>query len=142
MPPHSLVLSFIGACLLWVDGLASTPAAHWRRIRWPPAPLWRHTLQRRGGAEWSAAEWIKNGPGQRAGRDFRRGCGTRGDYSGGRIRWPMPALAIGIIAGAVCYWMVTRVKAIFGMMTRWMLSASTGRAAQLERCSPASSLNS
>src|SRR5207245_7972596 len=27
---------------------------------------------------------------------------------------PMPALAIGIIAEAVCYWMVTKVKAIFG----------------------------
>ena len=27
---------------------------------------------------------------------------------------PMPALAIGFVAGAFCYWMVTRVKAIFG----------------------------
>src|SRR4030088_1551801 len=27
---------------------------------------------------------------------------------------PMPALAIGFIAGAFCYWTVTRVKAIFG----------------------------
>src|SRR5437879_8595073 len=26
----------------------------------------------------------------------------------------MPALAIGIIAGAACYWMVTKVKALFG----------------------------
>jgi Amt family ammonium transporter len=26
----------------------------------------------------------------------------------------MPALAIGFIAGALCYWMVTKVKAIFG----------------------------
>src|SRR6266480_4433949 len=27
---------------------------------------------------------------------------------------PMPALAIGLIAGVVCYWMVTKVKTIFG----------------------------
>src|SRR5213595_1275741 len=27
---------------------------------------------------------------------------------------PMPALAIGLMAGVVCYWMVTKVKAIFG----------------------------
>jgi Amt family ammonium transporter len=27
---------------------------------------------------------------------------------------PMPALVIGLVAGAFCYWMVTRVKAIFG----------------------------
>jgi Amt family ammonium transporter len=27
---------------------------------------------------------------------------------------PMPALAIGFIAGIVCYWMVTKVKSIFG----------------------------
>jgi len=26
----------------------------------------------------------------------------------------MPALVIGLIAGVVCYWMVTKVKAIFG----------------------------
>src|SRR6202045_1765683 len=26
----------------------------------------------------------------------------------------MPALIIGLVAGAFCYWMVTRVKAIFG----------------------------
>ena len=26
----------------------------------------------------------------------------------------MPALAIGVVAGAFCYWMVTKVKAIFG----------------------------
>ena len=27
---------------------------------------------------------------------------------------PMPALAIGFVAGLVCYWMVTKVKSIFG----------------------------
>ena len=27
---------------------------------------------------------------------------------------PMPALIIGLVAGAFCYWTVTRVKAIFG----------------------------
>ena len=27
---------------------------------------------------------------------------------------PMPALVIGVIAGSFCYWMVTKVKAIFG----------------------------
>jgi Amt family ammonium transporter len=27
---------------------------------------------------------------------------------------PMPALVIGLIAGMLCYWMVTKVKAIFG----------------------------
>src|ERR1700687_816234 len=36
MPPHSLVLSFIGACLLWVgwDGLDLMPGARWLRTDW------------------------------------------------------------------------------------------------------------
>ena len=38
-PPHSVVLSFVGACLLWVGWLASTRAPRWRPTDWRPRPL-------------------------------------------------------------------------------------------------------
>jgi len=88
MPPHSLVLSLSApACCGW-DGLDQRRqrtgvefAGHQR--------LCGDTLcSGRGGAKLECGGVDQERPGQRAGRDFRRGCGTRGDYSSGRIRWP------------------------------------------------------
>ena len=41
---------------------------------------------------------------------------------------PMPALVIGLVAGSVCYWMVTNVKACSGTTMRWTRSACMARA--------------
>src|SRR6202162_5161659 len=62
MPPHSLVLSFIGACLLWVgwfgfnagSALASSPLA-------TSAFVATHFAAAAAALSWSVAEWIKNG---------------------------------------------------------------------------------
>ena len=47
MPPHSLVLSFIGACLLWVGWFGFNAGSALGAIRWPPAPLSTRTSPRR-----------------------------------------------------------------------------------------------
>ncbi len=49
-----------------------------------------------------------------AGWYLRRGCRSRGHYSGAGFVGPMPALVIGLIAGLFCYCMVAKVKAWFG----------------------------
>src|SRR6202790_3909900 len=62
MPPHSLVLSFIGACLLWVgwfgfnagSALASNGLAS-------SAFVVTHFAAASAALAWSAAEWLKNG---------------------------------------------------------------------------------
>ena len=94
MPPHSLVLSFIGACLLWVgwfgfnagSALASNGLAS-QRIR--GHAFWRSSSGdglEPGGVD---QEWQS----ERAGCHFRGGRRTRSNHSGGRdlsarcLRW-------------------------------------------------------
>jgi len=115
MPPHSLVLSFIGACLLWVgwfgfnagSALASSSLA-------TSAFVATHFGAAAAALSWSAAEWIKNGRASALGAISGAVAGLVAITPAAGFVGPMPALAIGLIAGAVCYWMVTKVKAVFG----------------------------
>ena len=115
MPPHSLVLSFIGACLLWVgwfgfnagSALASNSLA-------TSAFVATHFAAAAAALSWSAAEWIKNGRASALGAISGAVAGLVAITPAAGFVAPMPALAIGFIAGAFCYWMVTKAKAIFG----------------------------
>jgi ammonium transporter, Amt family len=114
MPPHSLVLSFIGACLLWVgwfgfnagSALASNGLAS-------SAFVATHFAAASAALAWSAAEWFKNGRASALGAISGAVAGLVAITPAAGFVGPMPALAIGVAAGAFCYWMVTKVKAIF-----------------------------
>ena len=115
MPPHSMVLSFIGACLLWVgwfgfnagSALASNSLA-------TSAFVATHFAAAAAALSWSAAEWVKNGRASALGAISGAVAGLVAITPAAGFVAPMPALIIGLVAGACCYWMVTRVKAIFG----------------------------
>jgi len=115
MPPHSLVLSFIGACLLWVgwfgfnagSALASNALA-------TSAFVATHFATAAAALSWSAAEWIKNGRASALGAISGAVAGLVAITPASGFVGPMPALAIGFIAGVVCYLMVTKVKMMFG----------------------------
>ncbi len=115
MPPHSLVLSFIGACLLWVgwfgfnagSALASNSLAS-------SAFVATHFGAAAAALSWSAAEWIRNGRCSALGAISGAVAGLVAITPAAGFVGPMPALVIGLAAGALCYWMVTKVKAIFG----------------------------
>jgi len=115
MPPHSLVLSFIGACLLWVgwfgfnagSALAAGSLAS-------SAFVATHFGAAAAALSWSAAEWIKNGKASALGAISGAVAGLVAITPAAGFVGPMPALVIGLAAGAFCYFMVTRVKAIFG----------------------------
>jgi Amt family ammonium transporter len=114
MPPHSLVLSFIGACLLWVgwfgfnagSALASNGLAS-------SAFVATHFAAASAALAWSAAEWLKNGHASALGAISGAVAGLVAITPAAGFVGPMPALVIGVCAGAFCYWMVTKVKAIF-----------------------------
>jgi Amt family ammonium transporter len=115
MPPHSLVLSFIGACLLWVgwfgfnagSALASNALA-------TSAFVATHFASAAAALSWSAAEWIRNGKASALGAISGAVAGLVAITPAAGFVAPMPALLIGIAAGVICYLMVTRVKALFG----------------------------
>src|SRR5262249_60781117 len=63
---------------------------------------------------WSLAEWITNGQASGLGAISGAVAGLVAITPAAGFVGPMPALVIGFVAGAFCYFMVTRVKAIFG----------------------------
>src|SRR5271170_6236608 len=115
MPPHSLVLSFIGACLLWVgwfgfnagSALASNGLAS-------SAFVATHFAAATAALSWSAAEWIKNGKPSALGAISGAVAGLVAITPAAGFVGPMPALVIGLAAGLFCYCMVTKVKGVFG----------------------------
>ena len=115
MPPHSLTLSFIGACLLWVgwfgfnagSALAASSLA-------TSAFVATHFATAAAAISWSLAEWLKNGRPSALGAISGAVAGLVAITPASGFVAPMPALAIGFIAGLVCYFMVTKIKSIFG----------------------------
>jgi ammonium transporter, Amt family len=115
MPPHNLVLSFIGACLLWVgwfgfnagSALASNSLA-------TSAFVATHFGAAAAALSWSLAEWLKNGRASALGAISGAVAGLVAITPAAGFVGPMPALVIGFIAGIVCFLMVTKFKAMFG----------------------------
>ena len=113
MPPHSVVLSFIGACLLWVGWFGfNAGSALAAGTLATSAFVATHFGAAAAAIGWSAAEWIK-GRRSGAGRDLGSVAGLVAITPASGFVTPMSALWIGLIAGAFCY-MVVKVKSIFG----------------------------
>jgi Amt family ammonium transporter len=114
-PPHSMVLSFIGACLLWVGwfgfNAGSAVAASGLATS---AFVATHFAAAAAAVSWSIAEWIHNGKPSALGAISGAVAGLVVITPASGFVQPMPALLIGLIAGFFCFFMVIKVKAIFG----------------------------
>jgi ammonium transporter, Amt family len=115
MPPHSVVLSFIGACLLWVGwfGFNAGSALAAGSLA-TSAFVATHFGAAAAVIGWCLAEWIRNGKPSALGAISGGVAGLVAITPAAGFVGPMPALAIGFIAGAFCYFMVAKVKARFG----------------------------
>ena len=115
MPPHSMVLSFIGACLLWVgwfgfnagSALAASPLA-------TSAFINTHFAAAAAALGWTVAEWIHNGKPTALGAISGAVAGLVAITPASGFVQPMSALAIGLIAGIFCSFMVFEVKSRLG----------------------------
>jgi ammonium transporter, Amt family len=115
MPPHSVVLSFIGACLLWVGwfGFNAGSALSAGSLA-TSAFVATHFAAAAAAAGWAGAEWLRSGKPTTLGAISGSVAGLVAITPASGFVKPMPALLIGLIAGIFCYWMVVKVKAIFG----------------------------
>ncbi len=115
MPPHSVVLSFIGACLLWVGwfGFNAGSALSAGSLA-TSAFVATHFAAAAAAAGWAGAEWLRNGKPSMLGAISGSVAGLVAITPASGFVKPMPALVIGFIAGGFCYLMVARVKALFG----------------------------
>ncbi|MGD0049501.1 MAG: ammonium transporter [Bryobacteraceae bacterium] len=112
--PHNLVLSFIGACLLWVgwfgfnagSALAASSLA-------TSAFVATHFAAAAGALSWMAAERVRNGKASALGAISGAVAGLATVTQGAGFVQPFAAVAIGLIAGALCHFMVTVAKERF-----------------------------
>ena len=115
MKPHNLVLSVIGACMLWfgwfgfnagsalnASGLASS------------AFVATHFGAAAAAAGWILAEWLHNGKASMLGGISGCVAGLVAITPASGFVQPMPALIIGFAAGIFCFFMVTIVKMRLG----------------------------
>ncbi|WP_446742099.1 ammonium transporter [Silvibacterium acidisoli] len=114
-PPHSVVLSFIGACLLWVGwfGFNAGSALNAGSLA-TSAFVNTHFAAAAAALSWAAAEWIRNGKPSALGAISGAVAGLVAITPAAGFVTPMSSLIIGFIAGVFCYFMVIKVKAIFG----------------------------
>jgi Amt family ammonium transporter len=115
MPPHSVVLSFIGACLLWVGWFGfNAGSALGAGSLATSAFVATHFGAAAAAVGWAGAEWIRNGKPSVLGAISGGVAGLVAITPASGFVGPMSALVIGLIAGVVCYLMVAKVKAAFG----------------------------
>ncbi|HEY2412360.1 MAG TPA: ammonium transporter [Pirellulaceae bacterium] len=115
MPPHNLTYTILGASMLWVgwfgfnagselasDGLAAS------------AFCVTHFAAAAGALSWAAMEWITRGKpsvlGAASGLVAGLVCITP---ASGYVQ-PMPAIAMGVAVGIVCFLACTKLKSTFG----------------------------
>ena len=115
MRPHSLVISTIGAALLWVgwfgfnagSALAASGLA-------TSAFVATHFAAAAAAVSWMLAEWVKTGKPSVLGAISGCVAGLVAITPASGFVKPGPALIIGLIAGVFCYLMVSVVKNKFG----------------------------
>jgi len=115
MPPHSVVLSFIGACMLWVGwfGFNAGSALAAGSLA-TSAFVATHFAAAAAVVGWGGAEWLRNGKPSALGAISGSVAGLVAITPAAGFVGPMAALVIGLLAGIFCYLMVVRVKAWFG----------------------------
>ncbi|HEV1285083.1 MAG TPA: ammonium transporter [Bryobacteraceae bacterium] len=115
MRPHSMVLSTVGACLLWVgwfgfnagSALAASSLA-------TSAFVATHFAAAAAALGWMVAEWMHTGKPSVLGAISGSVAGLVAITPASGFVKPMPAIIIGVAAGVFCFLMSTAVKKKFG----------------------------
>jgi ammonium transporter, Amt family len=115
MPPHSLVLSFIGACMLWVGWFGfNAGSALGANALAANAFATTHFAAAAATLAWVLAEWVRHGKPTVLGAISGAVAGLVGITPAAGFVTPMSSLIIGFAAGLVCFLAVTELKKAFG----------------------------
>jgi len=115
MRPHNLVLSVVGACLLWVGwfGFNAGSAVNAGSLA-SSAFVATHFGAAAAALGWMFAEWLHSGKPSVLGAISGCVAGLVAITPASGFVQPFPAIVIGAAAGVVCFLMVTAVKKMFG----------------------------
>ncbi|WP_230534380.1 ammonium transporter [Microvirga roseola] len=115
MAPHSLTLTYVGACLLWVgwfgfnagSNLEATGGAALALLNTIVAPA-------AAGLSWMTVEAMSKGKASLLGIASGAVAGLVAITPAAGLAGPMGSIVLGLVAGAVCYFAVTAVKNALG----------------------------
>jgi Amt family ammonium transporter len=115
MKPHNLVISVIGACLLWVGwfGFNAGSALSAGALA-SSAFVATHFGAAAAALGWILAEWLHNGKPSMLGGISGCVAGLVAITPASGFVKPFPAMVIGFAAGIICFLMVAKVKQKFG----------------------------
>ena len=115
MAPHNLVLSFIGASMLWVGwfGFNAGSALAAGQLA-TSAFAATHFAAAAATIGWLAIEWLRQGKPTVLGAISGAVCGLVAITPASGFVTPLSSLIIGFAAGVFCFLMVTEVKKRFG----------------------------
>jgi Amt family ammonium transporter len=115
LEPHSLVLSLVGACMLWVGwfGFNAGSALSAGSLA-SGAFVATHFAAAAATLGWVAAEWVRGGKPTVLGAISGAVAGLVGITPASGFVTPLAGLAIGFITGLVCFLAVTELKRRLG----------------------------
>jgi Amt family ammonium transporter len=114
-PAHNVVLTMIGASLLWVGWFGfNAGSAVTAGLQAGMAMLVTHTATATAGFTWMIVEWIMKGKPTVLGICSGAVAGLVAITPASGFVGPMGSFFIGVAAGIVCYWGCTGLKRMFG----------------------------
>jgi ammonium transporter, Amt family len=114
-PPHNMVLTFIGASLLWVGWFGfNAGSAVTAGLQAGMAMLVTHMATSAAGFTWMIVEWMMRGKPTVIGMATGAVAGLVAITPASGFVGPLGSIAIGAAAGIVCYWGCTGLKHMLG----------------------------
>jgi Amt family ammonium transporter len=114
-PPHNMVLTFVGAALLWVGWFGfNAGSAVTAGMQAGMAMLVTHMATATAGFTWMVVEWIMRGKPTVVGICSGAVAGLVAITPASGFVGPVGSVCIGIAAGAFCYWGCTGLKHLLG----------------------------
>ncbi len=115
MPPHSLVMTFIGACLLWVGWFGFNAGSNLEASGGAALAMINTFVATAAAAlSWMFAEWAVKGKPSLLGALSGAIAGLVAVTPAAGFAGPMGAIVLGLIVGVVCLFFCSTVKNMFG----------------------------